>query len=47
MLKLLSLRETSLINDALYNFMGSSLESIDVSETMVMDFHSFLICHFT
>ncbi|XP_008788422.2 BTB/POZ domain-containing protein FBL11 isoform X2 [Phoenix dactylifera] len=35
MLKLLSLRETSLIDDVLYNFMGSSLESIDVSETMV------------
>ncbi|KAG1369638.1 hypothetical protein COCNU_15G000040 [Cocos nucifera] len=35
MLKCLSLRETSLVDDVLYNFMGSSLESIDVSETMV------------
>lgn len=35
MLKLLSLRETSLLDDVLYSFMGSSLESIDVSETMV------------
>ncbi|XP_020245630.1 BTB/POZ domain-containing protein FBL11 isoform X2 [Asparagus officinalis] len=35
MLKILSLKDTCLIDDALYEFMGSSLESLDVSETMV------------
>lgn len=34
-LRSLSLRETSLLDDALYAFMGSSLEYVDVSETMV------------
>ncbi|XP_073007356.1 BTB/POZ domain-containing protein FBL11 isoform X2 [Typha latifolia] len=35
MVKILSLRETFLMDDALCNFIGSSLESLDVSETMV------------
>ncbi|KAJ8479048.1 hypothetical protein OPV22_022775 [Ensete ventricosum] len=35
MLKILMLRETSVTDDALYDFLGSFLESLDVSETMV------------
>lgn len=35
MLKILCLKDTCLIDDALYEFMGSSLERLDVSETMV------------
>ncbi|XP_077241234.1 ubiquitin-protein ligase isoform X2 [Tasmannia lanceolata] len=35
LLKSLSLRDTPLVDNGLYNFLGSSLESLDVSETMV------------
>ncbi|CAL9770597.1 unnamed protein product [Musa acuminata subsp. burmannicoides] len=35
MLKILMLRGTSVTDDALYDFLGSFLESLDVSETMV------------
>ncbi|URE49019.1 BTB POZ domain-containing protein [Musa troglodytarum] len=35
MLKILMLRETTVTDDALYDFLGSFLESLDVSETMV------------
>ncbi|CAN6438740.1 unnamed protein product [Victoria cruziana] len=34
-LKNLGLRSTDLVDDALYHFMGSSLETLDISETMV------------
>lgn len=43
MLKILMLRGTSVTDDALYDFLGSFLESLDVSETMVMIFCLFLI----
>lgn len=38
MLKELILRETAVNDDALYNFSGSFLESLDVSETVVIPF---------
>lgn len=41
-LRSLSLREASLLDDALYAFMGSSLEYVDVSETMVRLHLSFI-----
>lgn len=41
-LRSLNLRETSLLDDALYAFMGSSLEYVDVSETMVRLHLSFI-----
>ncbi|KAJ6829585.1 BTB/POZ domain-containing protein FBL11 isoform X1 [Iris pallida] len=34
MLHILRLRDTCVVDDALYEFMGSNLESLDVSETM-------------
>eukprot|EP00268_Persea_americana_P057433 TRINITY_DN6883_c0_g1_i31.p1 TRINITY_DN6883_c0_g1~~TRINITY_DN6883_c0_g1_i31.p1 ORF type:complete len:497 (+),score=50.29 TRINITY_DN6883_c0_g1_i31:436-1926(+) len=41
-LRSLNLRETSLLDDALYAFMGSSLEYVNVSETMVRLHLSFI-----
>ncbi|KAJ6831516.1 BTB/POZ domain-containing protein FBL11 isoform X1 [Iris pallida] len=35
MLHILRLRDTCVVDDALYEFMGSNLESLDVSETMI------------